>query len=311
MCCETIVEATEDTEGQEALFCEGTCQKWLHRWCAGVHKESYAALTLSVEPFMCPSCRLSEHCQLIKTLVETVESLKGEVQQLKQCKLFPPTHGNPDVAGKDHDQEASSVNVSGVESGLETEPAPSKAVTNNGASAERSWATVVGRRGNQQRSRSGRRGGKRGNSNRAGSHRNYRTHQDGVNQSQGSGYETGERNIRPGAEPHRSRSQDRGERVQVQGKRRIWGTLKACSSNAAMQTICQLTGTSKEKLQIKRKFKRLHDNKTRWWHIVSGDEGDLDKLEGEWEAVRLQMGWKLEKYFVDGNFLRNGDSPPT
>ena len=78
-----------------------------------------------------------------------------------------------------------------------------------------------------------------------------------------------------------------------------------------MQTICQLTGTSKEKLQIKRKFKRLHDNKTRWWHIVSGDEGDLDKLEGEWEAVRLQMGWKLEKCFVDENFLRNGDSPPT
>ena len=34
-----------------------------------------------------------------------------------------------------------------------------------------------------------------------------------------------------------SQSQDRGERVQVQGKRRIWGTLKACSSNAAMQTI--------------------------------------------------------------------------
>ena len=120
-----------------------------------------------------------------------------------------------------------------------------------------------------------------------------------------------ERNIRPGAEPHRSRSQDRGERVQVQGKRRIWGTLKACSSNAAMQTICQLTGNSKEKLQIKRKFKRLHDNKTHWWHIVSGDEGDLDKLEGEWEAVKLQTGWKLEKCFVDGNFLRNGDSPPT
>ena len=131
---------------------------------------------------MCPSCRLSEHCQLIKTLVETVDSLKKEVQQLK---LFPPTRGNPDVVGKDHDQGASGVNsVSGVESGVETEPAPSKAVTNGGASAERSWATVVGRRGNQQRSGSGRRG-KRGNSSRAGSHWNYRTHQDRVNQSQG------------------------------------------------------------------------------------------------------------------------------
>ena len=44
-----------------------------------------------------------------------------------------------------------------------------------------------------------------------------------------SGNETGEKNIRPGAEPYGSQSQDRGERVQVQGKRRIWGTLKACS----------------------------------------------------------------------------------
>ena len=49
---------------------------------------------------MCPSCRLSEHYLLMKTLVETVESLKKEVQQLK---LFPPTRGNPDVVGKDHD----------------------------------------------------------------------------------------------------------------------------------------------------------------------------------------------------------------
>ena len=85
-----------------------------------------------------------------------------------------------------------------------------------------------------------------------------------------------------------------------------------------MQLTCsnannvQLTGNSTKKtLQIKRKFKRLDDNKTHWWHIVSGDEGDLDKLEGEWEAVRFQMGWKLKKCFVDGNFLTNGDSSPT
>ena len=50
------------------------------------------------------------------------------------------------------------MNVSGVESGVETEPTPSKAVTNGGASAERSWATVVRRRGNQQRSGCGGRG---------------------------------------------------------------------------------------------------------------------------------------------------------
>ena len=107
-------------KAKRLFFCESTCQKWLHSWCAGVHKESYAPLLLSEEPFMCPLCRLSEHCQL------------------KQCKLFPPTRGNSDIVGKHHDQEASGVNVSGVESGLETEPASSKAVTNDGASAKRS-----------------------------------------------------------------------------------------------------------------------------------------------------------------------------
>ena len=37
------------------------------------------------------------------------------------------------------------------------------------------------------------------------------------------------------------------------------------------------------------KFKRLHDNKIRWWHIAFGDECDLEKLEREWEAVKIQM----------------------
>ena len=59
----------------------------------------------------------------------------------------------------------------------------------------KSWATVVQRRGNQQKSGSGGRG-IRGNLSRAGSHWNYRTLQDKVNQSQGSGYETGEGGVR-------------------------------------------------------------------------------------------------------------------
>ena len=71
ICCETIVDAAENVEGQEALFCEGACQKWLHRWCTGVHKDSYAVLTSSEEPFVCPLCSLAEHCRLIKSLVET------------------------------------------------------------------------------------------------------------------------------------------------------------------------------------------------------------------------------------------------
>ena len=67
--CQEIVEATEKSDGQEALLCEGTCQKWLHRWCAGVHKENYEALAASDKPFFCPSCCLAEHRQLRPRLV--------------------------------------------------------------------------------------------------------------------------------------------------------------------------------------------------------------------------------------------------
>ena len=119
MCCETIVEATEDTEGQEALCCEGTCQKWLHCWCAGVDKDSYEAFTLSEEPLVYPLCRLSEHCQPIRTLVKTIEMLKKYNSSNNVSSSRQPM-------GKYVWEEA----------GLETEPTSSKAVTNDGASAE-------------------------------------------------------------------------------------------------------------------------------------------------------------------------------
>ena len=35
-CLKLIKDATGACEGEEALFCEGICQCWYHRWCAGV-----------------------------------------------------------------------------------------------------------------------------------------------------------------------------------------------------------------------------------------------------------------------------------
>ena len=103
ICCNIIVEASETFEGQEALLCEGNCQKWLHRWCAGVHKENYRDLASSDKPFVCPSCSLAEHRRMITTLLETVEYLKEEVKQLKEEKLATPrlsSAKNSDAANK-------------------------------------------------------------------------------------------------------------------------------------------------------------------------------------------------------------------
>ena len=83
ICCKVIQEATKAKDGQDAIFCDGPCQKWHHRWCASVHKDDFQKLSLSNAPFMCPSCCFSEHRQLISSLVNSVEDLKAEVARLK------------------------------------------------------------------------------------------------------------------------------------------------------------------------------------------------------------------------------------
>ena len=56
VCALVIVETTDDMESQEVLLCEGSCNHWYHRWCAGVTKARYEALSSSEDPFFCPSC---------------------------------------------------------------------------------------------------------------------------------------------------------------------------------------------------------------------------------------------------------------
>ncbi len=91
--------------------------------------------------------------------------------------------------------------------------------------------------------------------------------------------------------------------VPVAGKRRIWGTLKACSSQAVKCAINQLTAIGEDKIQVKRKYKTLRNNRLRWWHVVSGEEADLQQLESEWDKVQVQTNWKLEACLVNPSFL--------
>ena len=97
----------------------------------------------------------------------------------------------------------------------------------------------------------------------------------------------------------------------VKGKRRVWGTLKAASAATVKNTICQLTGSALDKVQVKRKYKKLRGNKIRWWHILSGSESDLEALDKKWEGVKVQTSWKIECCYIDANFLDKGKQPTT
>ena len=36
---------------------------------------------------------------------------------------------------------------------------------------------------------------------------------------------------------------------------------------------------------------------TRWWFVIRGDEEAMSQLEEKWNAVAMQVGWKLEPLY--------------
>ena len=77
LCCKAIVEDCD-----EALFCEGSCNKWMHRYCAGVSLSHYEALQDSPLPFLCSLCVQTKHSEAIEEMKATIAALREEVKEL-------------------------------------------------------------------------------------------------------------------------------------------------------------------------------------------------------------------------------------
>jgi len=54
VCEQLIREPSEDGKdlGDEALYCEGTCETWYHRRCVGISKHAYNIASESDNPFI-------------------------------------------------------------------------------------------------------------------------------------------------------------------------------------------------------------------------------------------------------------------
>ena len=83
ICAQPIVEETDSIQGQEAILCEGTCNSWYHRWCAGVTTLRYEALSHSEDPFHCPTCVFELQQQSISELQSSVRALTVELHNLR------------------------------------------------------------------------------------------------------------------------------------------------------------------------------------------------------------------------------------
>ena len=93
-----------------------------------------------------------------------------------------------------------------------------------------------------------------------------------------------------------ARPRPTGHKIKVDGARRIWNTMPTCSARAVAITIAKLLPVKLD-FQVKHKTKKLA-NKTIWWFVVHGSEGDLTLLERDWEKVQHQTLWSLQNCFM-------------
>ena len=94
--CDTpIVEYSSTTEGEEAVFCEGQCNAWIHRKCSGLTSELFDIVSKLNEPFRCCYCMLPHQRNEINTLKHLVESLTVKISSLESKTVETSTIVNP------------------------------------------------------------------------------------------------------------------------------------------------------------------------------------------------------------------------
>ena len=82
----------------EVLYCSGSCQQWLHRYCASVTSQQYQTIKENTQSFLCPCCDRREQQEQINLLKNTVEALKLELSLLKESLPSVLSHSAPTVS---------------------------------------------------------------------------------------------------------------------------------------------------------------------------------------------------------------------
>ena len=63
------------------VFCDGVCQEWLHRQCAGLSKAAFESVSNSgSHPFHCPHCIITQQSKEISALKASVAALADDIE---------------------------------------------------------------------------------------------------------------------------------------------------------------------------------------------------------------------------------------
>jgi len=87
--CEQVFEP-----GQESIFCDGDCQKFIHRQCASLTKDQFKQAGESDLPYFCVHCTLSKQNSEIENLKQVITELTDKINSLTPVQ---PANGNSTV----------------------------------------------------------------------------------------------------------------------------------------------------------------------------------------------------------------------
>ena len=84
VCTEEVIDGGGRKKGQESVFCDGRCQEWVHRQCAGLSKVAFQAVSNSEAQFRCPRCIIIQQAEEISALRTSVDALACDVKLLHE-----------------------------------------------------------------------------------------------------------------------------------------------------------------------------------------------------------------------------------
>lgn len=97
--------------GQESIFCEGECQKYVHRQCAGLTKGQFAKAAESDSPYYCLHCTVSMQNTEICKLKQLVSELTAIIKPSTPLQTSATIATNVLPSNQVHNNQQNSVTI--------------------------------------------------------------------------------------------------------------------------------------------------------------------------------------------------------